>query len=469
MYLGIDRQSRERIAAIDDTGTKLSYGGLCDFAIEFGAMMPRRSIVFCLCENTIGALSGYIGCLSNQVVPLLIGAAIDRKLLAQLMEVYTPAYLWMPEGLVSEFNLPILYKGYGFVLVRTEHELYPINDDLAMLLTTSGSTGSPKLVRHKYINLEANAKNVAAFFGWTKDERAIADLPMQYTMGLNVINSHLYAGASVLLTEHNLMSPDFWRNIKDQRATNFTGVPFSYEVLFKLRFTRMDLPYLTTLAEGGGKLTDAMFADLADYASRTGKRFFATFGTTETSARLAFLPPELAKAKIGSIGRAIPEGELFLLDENGQEIKEMEAEGELGYRGPNVTMGYAFDREDLLFGDEWQGEYLTGDIAKRDGDGCYYIIGRKSRFLKLYGLRVSLDRCERLIKDEFQIDCVCTGTDQRMDIYITEDQYKDEVQRFISKKTGIVMSAYAVCVVESIPRNETGKVQYKALVRNAII
>ena len=465
MHLGIDRHSREIIAAIDDTGTELSYGGLCDFAIEFGYKMPRRSMVFCLCENTIGALSGYIGCLSNYMVPLLLGAAIDRKLLAQLMDVYTPAYMWMPERLVSEFNLPILYKAYGFVLVRTEHEPYPINDDLAMLLTTSGSTGSPKLVRHKYINLEANAKNVATFFDWTKDDRAVADLPMQYTMGLNVINSHLYAGASVLLTEHNLMSPDFWRNIKDQRATNFTGVPFSYEVLFKLRFTRMDLPYLTTLAEGGGKLTDAMFADIADYASRTGKRFFATFGTTETSARLAFLPAEFAEAKIGSIGRAIPGGELFLLDEKGKEIKQKEAEGELGYRGPNVTMGYAFCRNDLMLGDEWQGEYHTGDIARRDNDGCYYILGRKSRFLKLYGLRVSLDRCERLIKDEFKLDCVCTGTDKRMDIYITKDKYKDEVHRFISKKTGIVMSAYAVVIVESIPRNESGKVQYEALVR----
>ncbi|MCO5388436.1 MAG: AMP-binding protein [Desulfosporosinus sp.] len=301
MHLGIDRQSRKIIAAIDDTGTELSYGGLCDFAIEFGSMMPRRSIVFCLCENTIGALSGYIGCLSNHIVPLLIGATIDRKLLAHLIEVYTPAYMWMPEGLVSEFNFPILYKAYGFVLVRMEHERYPINDDLAMLLTTSGSTGSPKLVRHKYINLVANAKNVAALFDWTKADRAVVDLPMQYTMGLNVINSHLYAGASVLLTEHNLMSPDFWRNIKVQRATNFTGVPFSYEVLFKLRFTRMDLPYLTTFAEGGGKLTDGMFADLADYASRTGKRFFATFGTTETSARLAFYLRSLLRLRLEAL------------------------------------------------------------------------------------------------------------------------------------------------------------------------
>lgn len=465
MYLGIDRQSRELIAAIDDTGRSLSYGELCDFTIAFGAMLPRRSIVFCLCKNTIGGLAGYIGCLANQVVPLLLGAAIDFKLLAHLLGEYTPAYLWMPESLVSKFNLPILYKSYGFVLVPMKHDIYPINDDLAMLLTTSGSTGSPKLVRHKASNLEANAKNVAAFFGWTKDDRAIVDLPMQYTMGLNVINSHLYAGASVLLTEHNLMSPDFWRNIKDQRATNFTGVPFSYEVLFKLRFTRMDLPYLTTFAEGGGKLTAAMFAEIADYASRTGKRFFATYGTTETSARLAFLPAELAKAKIGSIGRGIPGGELFLLDEKGQEIKEKEAEGELGYRGQNVTMGYAFDREDLLLGDEWLGEFHTGDIARRDRDGCYYIIGRKSRFLKLYGLRVSLDRCERLIKDEFQIDCVCTGTDRRMDIYITEEQYKDEVQRFICKKTGIIRSAFAVDVLDRIPRNETGKVQYKAIYR----
>ncbi|KEF38876.1 acyl-CoA synthetase (AMP-forming)/AMP-acid ligase II [Schinkia azotoformans MEV2011] len=465
MFLGIDRQDPQKIAAIDDTGKEISYGELRDFALEFGSVVPGRSVIFCLCENTIGALSGYIGCLSNRIVPLLIGATIDRKLLANLIEVYTPAYMWMPGWFVSEFNLPIKYQAYGYALVKTNYELYSINSDLSMLLTTSGSTGSPKLVRHNYRNIEENAKNVAAFFGWTNEERAVCDLPLQYTMGLNVINSHLYVGATVLLTTHNLMSPEFWKYIKDQRGTNFTGVPFSYEVLFKLRFARMDLPHLTTLASGGGKLTDAVFTELANYANRTRKRFFSTYGTTETSARLAFLPPERAVDKIGSIGQAIPGGEIFLLDENGDRILKTEAEGELGYRGPNVTMGYANCRDDLKLGDEWLGEYHTGDVAKRDSEGFYYIIGRKKRFLKLYGLRVSLDMCERLIKEEFKVDCVCTGTDKKMLIYITDEKYKEDVHGFISNKTGIIKSAFSVNSVGTIPRNESGKVQYDQLLQ----
>lgn len=463
MYLGINEQKREKIAVVDEKGRELSYGDICDFISDFGKKIVYRSVMFCLCDNEIGSLVGYLGCLSNKTVPLLISANIDRELLNNLMEVYKPAYIWLAKKNINEFSGEIIYESYEYALIRTSNEVYRINDDLALLLTTSGSTGSPKLVRHTYKNLESNAKNVAAFLGLTDEERGIIDLPMQYTMGLNTINSHLYAGACVLITTQNLMSAEFWKYIKEQKGTNFTGVPFSYELLFKLRFTRMELPYLKTFAQGGGKLVDAMFSDLVNYANETGRRFFATYGTTETSARLAYLPCEVASNKIGSIGKAIPGGEMFLIDSNGKEIEEVEAEGELGYRGPNVTMGYAFCCEDLMKGDEWSGEYLTGDIARRDSEGYYFIIGRKSRFLKLYGLRVSLDRCERLIKDEFNIDCACSGTDERMNIYITDDREKDNVLKFISNKTGIAISGYSVYVVDEILRNESGKIQYEAL------
>ncbi|MED3781066.1 AMP-binding protein [Heyndrickxia sporothermodurans] len=466
MFLGIDRQKKNLMAALDDNGTSITYGELSCFSDEFNKAVPERAIIFCLCENSIGSLAGYTSCISNRVVPLLLGSSIDRGLLSQLMETYEPAYMWIPKRYHSEFNFPIILSKFEYILIKTEYKMYPINEKLSLLLTTSGSTGSPKLVRHKYGNIESNAKNVSQLFGWTSEERAVVDLPMQYTMGLNVINSHLYVGATVLLTNYNLMSNEFWSFIKEQKATNFTGVPFSFEVLLRLRFTKMDLPYLTTIAEGGGKLSEKMFKEIADYANRANKRFFATFGTTETSARLAYLPHEMALTKSCSIGKAIPEGEMFLLDSDGNEIIGNNVEGELGYRGPNVTMGYAKSKEDLLKGDEWQGEYHTGDIARRDEDGYYFIIGRKSRFLKLYGLRVSLDHCENLIKTNFNIDCACTGTDKRMEIYITDVSYKEEVQKYISEKTGIYMNAFNVNIIDDIPRNTVNKVDYVSLLNS---
>lgn len=459
MFLGIEKFARDNTAIIDSVGTEITYGELCAFSEEIKNTIPR-SVVLCLCKNVAGALAGYIAFLSNNIVPILVSDELDSILLSQLEAAYQPEYVWLPTDSSTSKSI---YSRFGYSLVKTEYSPYPLNEKLSLLLMTSGSTGSPKLVRHKYGNLEANARNVAQVFSWTEDERALVDLPIHYTMGLNVINSHLYVGATVLLTTHNIMSKEFWSYLKEERASNITGVPFSYDLMLKLRFTKMDLPHLKTIASGGGKLTESQFIELAEYARDNGKRFFSTFGTTETSARMAFLDPRLALEKCGSIGKAIPQGELFLLDENGDYISGNDVEGELGYKGPNVTMGYALCKDDLLSGDDWQGKYLTGDIARRDKDGFYYIIGRKKRFLKLLGYRVSLDRCEQLVKQEFEIDCVCTGSDKKMKIFITNQEMAKNVVSFISGKTKISPILFEVQVVEKIPKNEAGKIRYKEL------
>lgn len=463
MLFDIDKKPVSSLAAIDDAGDQLTYGDLVALRSGLSSVLPMRELVFCLCENRIGALAGFITLYDCKDVCLLLSAHIDRGLLDTLYKTYQPSYFWMPEAKVPEFGFEVVYRFKGFVLCKTGNKAPEMHSSLSMLMTTSGTTGSPKLVRHKYGNIESNAKNVANVFGWTSLDRGIIDLPMQYTMGLNVITSHLFVGATVLLLESNLMSPKYWQFIKEQKGTNFTGVPYSYEILNRLRFVRMDLPYLKTLAEGGGKLSDSLFSTFASYAADKGKRFFATFGTTETSARLAYLPPECATTHIGSIGRAIPEGRLILIDDNGHEIQETEVEGELRYEGPNVTMGYGTCLEDLKKGDEFCGVYDTGDVAQKDTDGFYYIVGRRKRFLKLFGLRVSLDQCERIISENFGIDCACAGDDTKMSIYITDDRIKDDVKQLIAEKTGLKSSLFDVKVLESIPHFESGKINYREL------
>lgn len=463
MFLNIDRVEKSRTAIHDDGETIISYGELSDFVNRVEALALERGIVFTLCENCAGALAGYIAFESVKIVPLLLSAAIDEGLLAELERTYTPMYYWVPKMTAIEYPGEEIFSGYGYSLFKTQNNPYNINDQLSLLMPTSGSTGSPKLVRYKYGNLEANAKNVAAVFGWTEREKCIADLPIQYTMGLNVINSHLVVGAEILLIKSNLMSARFWDFVKENKGTNFTGVPYSYEIMTKLRFMRMKLPDLYTLAEGGGKLTDEMFLSLVEYTVKNNKRFCATFGTTETSARMAFLDPKYAMEKIGSIGKAIPEGELFLLDEDGREITEMEARGELGYRGANVTMGYSVCRDDLSKGDEWKGTYLTGDIARRDKDGFYFIVGRKSRFLKLYGLRVNLDQTERIIKEKYDCECACSGTDKSMYVYVTDEKVAADVASFLGKKLNMLAATFEVRLVPEIKKNETGKPQYRKI------
>lgn len=463
MFLNIDKKDQGKVALIDNEGCTLTYGELSQIMKMIEEHVEMRTIIFMLCKNTVGSVAGYLGFVESGAVPLTLNSKIDSELLENLLAVYTPAYLWVPKEDADKYSYVEVYHLLGYVLLKTGYPVYPINEQLQLLMTTSGSTGSPKLVRYKKGNLEANAKNVALAFGWTKDERAICDLGMQYTMGLNVINTHIYVGATLLLTTYNLFSGEFWDYIREQKGTNFTGVPFSYDILDRLRFERMDLPYLTTLSQGGGKLTDDKFKQLAEYAQRTGKRFIASFGTTETAARIACLPAELAVTKTGSIGKSIPEGELFLIDSTGRVIEDVVAEGEMCYKGPNVTMGYALCKEDLLKDDEFCGVYHTGDLARRDEDGCYFVTGRLSRFLKLLSYRVSLDQTEQIIQQQFGMECACSGTDAGMNIYVTDGTKTNEIMEFISNKLGLYKSLFRVFVINEIIRNDSGKIQYQKL------
>jgi acyl-coenzyme A synthetase/AMP-(fatty) acid ligase len=293
-------------------------------------------------------------------------------------------------------------------------------------------------------------------FGLTEEEKAMAILPMHYTMGLSVIASHLLAGATLLLSDRSLLDRGFWAMLKE--ATSFTGVPYSYEIMMKMRFTRMDLPKLKIITQGGGKLTPEMFHALAQYAEDKGKQFIATYGQSECTARMAYLPAELAMSKTCSIGIAEPGGQLSIVDDQGNETFEGEATGEMVYRGENVTLGYANCLEDLQKGDENHGVMHTGDLARRDADGCYYIVGRLKRFLKIFGLRIGLDEVENLIRSTYDADCYCKGDDERLIVLVTKADIAASLPVFIEEKTHLFHQKIEVRVVDAILRNEAGKV-----------
>ncbi len=464
MFLDINKINRDSVVARQEDGNCVTYGELQDFCAEMEGIISARSLVFCLCENEIGSLMGYVSFLSGEMVPLLLNAHLDTELLDYLLETYQPNYLWMPREAAAGFGKAYIFERYNYVLISYCEQKHEMDKNLALLLTTSGSTGSPKLVRQSYENIKANAESIASYLELDETERPITMLPMNYTYGLSVINSHLLVGATILMTKESYVQRSFWDLFKREKATSIVGVPYTYELLKKLRFFRMDLPSLRYMTQAGGKLLPELHKEFAEYAKENGKRFYVMYGQTEATARMSYLPYEHSLEKYGSMGIAIPGGKFHLVDVDGTDITKPYVTGELVYEGPNVTLGYAECLSDLAKGDERHGVLVTGDMAQIDEDGYYYIVGRKKRFLKIYGNRVNLDECERMIQGHFaEVECACIGEDDHMKIYITNGECADRVRQFVSDKTGLYIKAFEVIYIPEIPKNDSGKKQYSEL------
>lgn len=443
-----------------------AYSKLLDTSEQIAEMIPTRSLVFLLCSNTLVTIAAYVGFINHGIVPVMVDKDLDEDLFRSLLEQYSPAYIFAEEAHFDFLNryTQVLHIDGSVLYDMGEQYLYPLHADLALLMTTSGSTGSPKLVRQSYDNLKANTESIVQYLDLHEDERAVTNLPLHYVYGLSVLNTHLAVGASVVVTEKTLFDRSFWQLMREKEVTNLSGVPYTYAMLKRLRFFRMDLPALRTLTQAGGKLDPELHSEFAAYADAHGKKFVVMYGAAEATARMGYLPPQDALEKIGAMGIAIPGGRFALVDEAGAEITAADTVGELVYYGANVTLGYAESGADLARGDERHGRYETGDLAQRDADGYYTIVGRKRRFLKMFGKRTNLQEVEHILRQYFgEVEVACAGVDDHLHVFVTQEALVPEIVPFLSAKLGLHHSAFTARCIAEIPKNASGKTVYRDL------
>ena len=433
--------------------------------------LPHRSLVFIVCRNSVITASAYLGCLDRGIVPLLLPESITDDQLTGLIEKYDPGFVLIPAERAGLIGGVSVMSDDRWDLRTTGRTSPPLHDDLALLLTTSGSTGSAKLVRLSKDNLQSNAESIAESLAIKAGDRPVTSLPMEYTYGLSVINSHVLKGAAVLITNSGILQASFWDFMKRERATSMSGVPYTYSLLERLRFRRMDLPSLEAMTQAGGRLSPELQKTFGEWAKERGIRFYVMYGQTEATARMAYLPYEKCLEKAGSIGIAIPGGAFSILTEDGKETTAPGASGELVYRGPNVSLGYAEKASDLSLGDERGGVLVTGDLARTDEDGYFYITGRKSRFVKIMGKRVNLDDLEKLLGAEYpQMSFLCGGSDEKVRILAVKDPVpggeeaealEDDIKSRIREKAGLPLASFLVHFAAEIPRTPSGKISYE--------
>jgi hypothetical protein len=415
----------------------VSYAELAEMVRRRMAELgTNRRLVLLECHNDIDTVVTYLAALEGRHPMLLTGSDCH---IDDLMTTYRP---------------DVVARGSRLdVLDPSGHDLHP---ELALLLSTSGSTGSAKLVRLSRDNIHSNAKSIATYLGLTADDRAATTLPMHYCYGLSVVNSHLLVGGSVLLTAASVADEQFWTDFTDTSATSFAGVPHVFDLLDSSGFADRELPTLRMVTQAGGRLNPDTVRRYARLGHDRGFDLVVMYGQTEATARMAYLPPHLAVERAECIGIPIPGGS-FRIDGD-DEV------GELVYSGENVMLGYATEPQDLARGRTVH-ELRTGDLARQHEDGLYELVGRTSRFAKLFGIRIDLDGVEQLAaKDGCRARAV--EYDGRLHVFVT--RYSDRAPiRALGGRLGIPDHALEIHVLSHHPATASGKPDYAALRRQA--
>lgn len=436
---------------------KYLYQDVLDITNKIKDIFNSRSLIILIADNDLVSLSVYLRSIQSRVPIMLLSNKLDSSELDVIVNKFKPSYLISSKNLCNFCaNKPTkrIFENY-YLYEFTQFGSVKILDDLALLLPTSGSTGSAKFVRISYQNILSNAQSIIKFLKINCEDVSITTLPMSYSFGLSIINTYVDMGACLVLTNKSIVERDFWSLISKHSVTSLSGVPYTFQLLKQLGFLRKSYPSLRTITQAGGGLDLETKKAILEYSKKNMIKFFIMYGQTEATARISYVPPSRLSIKLLSIGKPIPGGRLEIESNNMQE-------GELIFYGKSVSLGYANNSLDLILADENNGILRTGDIGYMDSDGYFFITGRKSRFIKINGIRIGLDDLEEMIEKEFVgIDVRCHGKDDKMLIDYQHQKISDEnLKIFVSKKLKIHHMYISVSKVELIPRNNAGKKIY---------
>lgn len=458
-----------KIAFHDQNDNEITYSELISKSQILAKKLKRSQVLLLQCDNSFESIVCYVTCLRSNVVPILLDANLEHEKLYNYAKIYNAKYIFTK-------NLDLLPKDFYQVYSSNEFPLYEhksfdlegkIHKDLAALIPTSGSTGNPKLVRISHENLISNSFSIIDYLNISELDKPMTVLPMNYTFGLSILNTHLISGCKIILNNHSVLSKDFWKIFDKNKPSTISGVPYTFEIFKKINLFSKDLSFLKKVTQAGGKLNKELVLFFSKHFRDLNIDFYVMYGQTEATARMSYLPPKDNIEKPESIGIPIPGGELLLLGENNNYIKTPLQSGRLIYKGSNVSMGYAQSFHDLKNEDENNNYLNTGDIAYFDREGYFYINGRESGFVKIFGNRINLLDVQAKVDNLGYVNVV-TGNDLLIKIYIENDESldKDEIltiKKELARFTKLNFNAFEVLTVFSLPRNNAGKILLKDL------
>ena len=442
-----------------DAKTKVKYN-LQDVLFDLGIIeKTQKQLVFLYCNNKVHSVGMYFTLLKDNFTIALLNEELDQNLKVELEKKYKPAII--VDQVRKEINyyniVEVKSNSTSFHIFNLKESQTEIHSKVKILLSTSGTTGSPKFVKLSEENIYENAVSISEHLPINYKGVTPLNLPFFYSYGLSVLHSNALNGGTIICDTDDVLSKTFWNQFEEFGFTSIAGVPFVYEMLDRIGFRKKQYSTLCYISQAGGGLNQKTKQRFLDYCLQNQVLFYVMYGQTEATARISFVPPEKLHKKITSIGKPILNGK-FSIDKESSELL---------YEGPNVFGGYVEKTSDLVTWEEIK-QLSTGDLGKVDEDGYYFIIGRIKRIIKIFGNRVNLDDLESFFKNKFEAtNFACIGVEDKTILVITDtDKVSTEnIKKVIGQELKIHSSVIKHKIINEFSLTSNGKINYKELQR----
>lgn len=456
MLLLSETVNESKTALISSEGQRVTYGELRVDILHMRESIPERCLMVIVCDNSVATIRFYLAAVAADCVPLLLGTDLYEEYLKNYIHLYQPQFIWMSKSKRKDASNwgRLCYETEQHILIDTGIPKGPMYEELAILLTTSGSTGNPKTVRISNKNIRENTKAIINALQLEENAIGVTILPMNYTYGMAICNMHMIMGATLIVTDYKVMDPRFLELVRNENITNIQGVPFVHEMLNRLGFYDDIMDSINLVTMGGGRAKAELHEKMNRVFAGKKIRFCAVYGQTEGTTMLTKLPDGKMMNDTECIGTACL----------GMEAWTDPDTGELIFQGSSVCLGYAEKKEDLALGDVNHGILRTGDLADIDEKGKIYLRGRIRRFIKMAGIRVNLDDIENLVRKNIEgIECACCGSDDHMHVYVTQPNLSNTIKKLISGQIPVSGIMLSVRYIPEILHNSNGKIDYQKM------